>query len=261
MDILTHTLSGMVVGVTVAALMKGPARAKVSVVVAGVVGGFLPDIDAVSLWSKFDTTFGKFFDLTVLGKNIYSGKYWYSHHGFMHSLLAGGIFASVIALFLLLGRRFLNFVNGTFLMVGVFFCGYIVHLLEDIVTPGSTWGGVRLFFPSEKYVGGFGNVWWWNNYDIFIIVLSVLVINMCLLMAGRFVINKLVQVLPVFIFILGSIFIIIQINSRTFDFSYSGYTAKYGEYEKKSQDIQKEILGVKLYSLMKKFDDRLKFYF
>lgn len=261
MDILTHTISGMAVGVTAATLMKGSVKAKAAVIIAGAVGGFLPDIDAVSLWSKFDGTFGKFFNLASSGKNIYSGKFWYSHHGFMHSLFAGLIFASVIALFVFIGRRFLHFTKAAFLTPIMFFCGYVIHLLEDMVTPGSSWGGVRLFFPSEKYVGGFGSVWWWNNYDIFLIVLSVLVINMCLLGAGRFIKNKLVRILPIFIFILGSIFVIIQINSRNFDFSYSGYTTKYGEYEKKSLDIQKEILGVKLYSLMKKFDDNVKFYF
>jgi hypothetical protein len=45
-------------------------------------------------------------------------------------------------------------------------------------TPASTWGGVNFFWPFKTYIGGTGHIWWWNNYDIFLIVVAVIIINL-----------------------------------------------------------------------------------
>jgi hypothetical protein len=60
------------------------------------LGGALPDFDAISLWSGFDKTFGKLFNLSNSGEVIYFSKFWYSHHGFLHSILASVILAFCI---------------------------------------------------------------------------------------------------------------------------------------------------------------------
>jgi len=58
------------------------------------------------------------------------------------------------------------------LLIG-FFLGFLVHLIEDIPTPASTWGGVNFFYPSKLYIRGIGVIWWWSNYDIFLIVVRI----------------------------------------------------------------------------------------
>lgn len=261
MDILTHTVSGAAVGAAIAIFAKGGVKTKTAILFGGLIGGFLPDTDAISLWSGFDATFGKFFSLNMSGKEIYSAKLWYSHHGFMHSIAAGALFSLVIYFFIFLGRKFWNFSKSLFLAPLSFFIGFMVHLLEDTVTPGSTWGGVRLFYPADKYVGGFGNIWWWNNYDIFLIVSIVFVLNIIFLILGRYIKSIFIKILPIIFCVIGGILVCIQINSRDFDFSYSGHTKKYNEYEAKSKEIQKDILGDRFYSVMQKLDSKLKFYF
>ena len=58
MDILTHTFSGFACGTVVASLHQGTLFDKVGIVLAGSIGGCLPDLDAISLWSGFDQYIG-----------------------------------------------------------------------------------------------------------------------------------------------------------------------------------------------------------
>ncbi|MBK7637485.1 MAG: metal-dependent hydrolase [Saprospiraceae bacterium] len=81
MDIITHTLSGALVGATVSSFTDN-TRLKIWSILAGTLGGCLPDIDAISLWSGFDDTIVKWFHLDHAGQDIYFSKFWYSHHGF-----------------------------------------------------------------------------------------------------------------------------------------------------------------------------------
>jgi len=60
---------------------------------------------------------------------------------------------------------------------------------------------------------------------------------------------------------LGFVWALVQINTRKFDFSYTGYAKHYTAYEKKSKELQKEILGDRLYRLMLAFDNKLKLNF
>ncbi len=137
-----------------------------------------------------------------------------------------------------------------------FFLGFLLHLLEDMPTPASVWGGVNLYFPSNNYVGGFGNIWWWNNYDLVLIILSVIVINLLInIIPVRFYKMKIIS--SISFFALGVTLFLIQINVRTVDFSYTGHTTNYAMFESQSKAIQKEILGDKIFQIMTTIDNKI----
>ncbi len=269
MDILIHSFSGLAVGTVVASFSKRGWKDRAKIIAISGFGGALPDLDAISLWSGFDSTFGTFFNLDHSGKGIYSAKFWYSHHAFLHSIAAAFFMAALFGLFgwMVETKIFKSKPNQlrswgkrnrlTFLG---FVLGYLLHLLEDMPTPASTWGGVNLFWPSPAYVGGTGDIWWWNNYDIFLIVVGVIFANLFLILARRFFHFRLRQ-LSLGVFIFGFSLAVYQIKTRPYDFAYSGHTTQYTEFESKSKEIQKEILGDKLYRVMERFDRRLPVYF
>lgn len=269
MDILTHTLSGIAIGTVVASFSNKGFKTKMGIIAIAGFGAALPDFDAISLWSGFDSTIGDFFGLNNSGKNIYFSKYWYSHHAFMHSMLASFIIAIFGGILAYVGKsRFKNLSFKAFafsikqrrLYLAAFIFGFILHLLEDMPTPASVWGGVNFFWPSSSYLGGTGSIWWWNNYDIFLIVVAVILINSLALVAHRFIkfngrkINTIV-------FFIGLAMALFQINTRSFDFSYSQHNVNFADYEEKSKEVQKEILGDRLYTLMLDFDNKLHIYF
>lgn len=269
MDILTHTFSGMAVGTVLSSYSKRGFADRIKIILIAGFAAVLPDLDAISLWTGFDDTLGNFFNLSVSGKKIYSARLWYSHHGFMHSLVAGILFTGLLGLFSYLIQSRLKNLGFTQLIKSfkhqrllllAFILGFIVHLLEDMPTPASTWSGVNFFWPINSYIGGSGNIWWWNNYDIFLIVLSVLLINSILLIFKRLGSFKLFS-LTLGVFAIGLLMALIQIKTRSCDFAYAGHTSRYHEFESKSKEIQKEILGKRIYILMEGFDKKLKIHF
>lgn len=238
------------------ALYARNRKEKAGIVLLSGLGGALPDIDAISLWSRFDPTVGRWFALSQPGKVIYSETYWYSHHGFMHSLVAALVFACIIGviMFLLAKKK----PDGKYnkLLLGGFTAGFIMHLLGDMVTPAGSWGGIRLFFPSSVYVGGTGNVWWWNNYDVFLITTGVLFVNLILLALSSSTKDSLRKA-GLFVFIIGFVAATVQIKTRPFDFNRKSFEA----CEERSKTIQQDILGTKLYGMMARFDRWLIIYF
>jgi len=262
MDILTHGISGLAIGSTLAAFSTSRTLQKVKIVAIGGFGAILPDLDAISLWSKFDITIGKAFDLVHTGKEIYFSKFWYSHHGFMHSVTAPLIFLSFIFTISVI----LNTQNSTLkeaftktlqlnkILYLSFFLGFCIHLVEDMPTPTCVWGGVNLFWPNKTYFGGSGHIWWWNNYDIFLLAFSVFGINCGLQFIPK---TNLKRVLASLTFVIGLNLCIKQIFSRPIDFNYVGHTIHYAKLEKQSQEVQKEILGQKLYLIMKRVDEKI----
>ena len=98
MDILTHTLSGIAVGTVIASFTNKGFKQKLGLIALSGFGGALPDFDAISLWSKFDSTIGELFNLNYTGKEIYFSKLWYSHHGALHSIFGGILIAVIIAI-------------------------------------------------------------------------------------------------------------------------------------------------------------------
>ena len=269
MDILTHALSGFAFGTVISGLSKCKFKHQIGVITFGGFGGVLPDIDAISLWSRFDSTFGRLFNLSNLGKDIYSLKFWYSHHGFMHSIIACLLIGLLLGFMIhLIKTRFktvglkdiVNSFKDNKLYLISFIAGFLFHLLGDLPTPSSSWDGINMFWPSKTYIGGTGEIWWWNNYDIFLLILSVIILNLIVIFFGRLM-KKSIFKITLTILLLGFVLIIYQIKTRSFDFNYKGHTTKYEFYEQKSKDIQKQILGTKLYGFMVKLDNKMKINF
>ncbi len=258
MDILTHTFSGVAVATTIVGVSRISGKRKATLVVLGALAGAMPDIDAISLWSGFDKSFGNWLKLSDSGNEIYFSTFWYSHHAFMHSLLASVLFG--LAMTLLVKKLFKNEKRFLLLPFLTFVLAYLSHLIGDLPTPASVWNGIALWWPSKVYIGGYGNIWWWNNYDIFLIIFEIGVLNIIYMLISG-LIRKRARWIPLLIFGAGLSFAMYQINTRPFDFSYSGHTPKYSMYEEKSKEIQREILGEKLYKLMENFDNHLPFYF
>ncbi len=260
MDIISHTLSGVAVGTVMAAFTKRRGWNQLAVILMGGLGGALPDLDAISLWSKFDGTIGYWLGLPP-GKEIYFGKYWYSHHAAMHSLFAAFLFP-IIAMLLAKGFRYFKglplgvWLKKNFWRCTAFSLGYLIHLLEDMPTPHSVWGGVNLFFPSSGYVGGWGKIWWWNNYDLVLIIASVIIVNLAVLILSSRV-KRDVRKVPLVCFGLGLILFLIQIFTRDFDFNYQNHQVDYAKYEEKSKELQREILGERLFHFMEEVDNSI----
>ncbi len=264
MDILSHTVTGMAAGTVVAAFSKRKFKSKLYIILAGTLAGAMPDIDAISLWSKFDSVIGQTFGFKHKGRQIYFGKLWYSHHGFMHSISMAFI-APLIWWFLgglisrnrqpLVNRISSRWYNGRLGMMA-FMMGYVLHLWEDMITPSGSWNGVRLLFPSTEYYGGFGKIWWWNNYDLFLIAASVVVINIIILL-----INRRKKELTLSVFTLAFILFFIQVNTRGSSFNNDSVKSAFSSKEKKSKEIQKEILGPFIFQKMEGMDNSINLNF
>ena len=259
MDILTHICSGIASATVVAAFAEKQTVKRWQIIAAGAVGGAFPDIDAISMWSRFDTTFGRLFGLNHSGQVIYGEKFWYSHHAFFHSIAAAVLSAAVFGLIAYCIYRIrhktaislFHYCKKNIFIGIAFIAGYILHLLGDMPTPASAWGGVNLFCPSSGYIGGSGKIWWWNNYDIFLLIVLCIIINLVLLFVFK---RRIQRIMIIIISILTILLIEIQINTRKYDYSYSGHTSHYTEMERRSKEEQKRILGKPLYSAMEWID-------
>lgn len=266
MDILTHTLSGIAVATVVANYNKTATLQKAKIILVGAVGGALPDIDAVSMWSKFDQTLGAFFRLSHSGRFIYGSKFWYSHHAFFHSLIGSLILAILFLVLICIIRNGKENKNltaflkkySTYLIA--FVLGYWAHLAGDLPTPASVWGGIGFFWPSENYIGGYGKIWWWNNYDIFLLILSCIIINITLPAISKYIAAK-ARIFTLSVACITLFLILIQVNTRYYDYSYEGNSSNYSLMEKRSKEEQKRILGNRLYLYMDKLDRSLKINF
>lgn len=268
MDILTHALSGAAIATCVSTFVKTTPLRKVKIILTGTIGGMLPDIDAISMWSRFDATFGKLFGLSDTGKVVYSSKFWYSHHAFFHSLSASIILGILFILCIYLIRKslkktdkhFAGFMKDHAIYFITFVLGFWAHLAGDLPTPASAWGGIALWWPGENYTGGYGKIWWWNNYDIFLLIICCIIINLTVPVFK--VLRNKSKIINSIILSLTFILILIQINSRQYDYAYTKSTAAtYAEMERNSKKEQERILGKHLYKLMDKFDSSLKIYF
>ena len=257
MDIITHTLSGLLFGTVAASFTSENGwKKKAGVIISGGTGGCLPDIDGISLWSGFDSTVGRFFQLSLSGHEIYFSKLWYSHHGFFHSIAAICSYISiwVIVKSIISPTKIKTSLHHIMLIVA-FAVGYFIHILEDMPTPDGSWGGVNIFWPSSQWVGGTGQIWWWNNYDIFLIVLSALVLNLVILIMGTK--YKLPRLIPYIIFIVSFLFSYYQITTRTVNFNHSSFQS----LEQESLEIQRKILGQTIFNIMIVFDEKVKLNF
>lgn len=269
MDLLTHVISGVAIGSVVAGFSKKGIKTQVGILALSGLGAALPDFDAISLWSGFDRTIGSFFHLELKGSEIYSSKLWYSHHGFLHSFFASVLIAFLSGCFvyvvrsrfkgLLFQRLFAN-INAQKLFYLGLISGFLIHLIEDVPTPASSWSGINFFWPLTTYTGGTGNIWWWNNYDLFLIATGTVVINGMVMLITHFIKIKAKWIVTV-IFVTNFCFSVYQVKTRGFDFNYTGQSTRFNEYENKSKEIQRRILGDKIYGVMVRFDNKLKINF
>ena len=264
MDIFTHTLSGIAAATAVAATSSRPLKDKFLMLGCGAAGAMLPDLDAVTRWPDFDTVIGRALGLSETGRDIYYGHHWYSHHNFMHSLAAAATFTLAGALIGYLccrrrsgGRCASGFIPGAGGFLLSFFFGYLMHLLGDLPTPDAAWNGIRLFWPLSPFVGGFGYIWWWNNYDIFLIFLAGGMLNAVLIMANRFLKKRLLRPVPALIFICMICTALFQITHRPASFTSAGNPAGHADKEHQSLAIQRHILGKRLYGIMNALDRKI----
>lgn len=258
MDILTHIISGTAAGTVVAGLSHKSTKYRIATVAFGSFGGFFPDLDVISMWSGFDSTFGRLFNLQHTGKEIFDAQFWYSHHGFLHSLAGSFIVTFLIGIFiyLFLDRGFKNFSAKALISsfknrkewLTAFIAGFVIHTIEDMPTPSGGWQGVNFWWPLKTYTGGTGETWWWNNYDIFLIVSAIAGINILLL----FFIKKIdLRKFTLIVFIAGMSLALYQVKTRSFD---CNKYKRRGVCERKSIQKQKEILGDKVVFIMQKID-------
>ncbi len=265
MDILTHTLSGVAAATGIAAFSAKPLWQKTLMICCGAAGAIVPDIDAVTRWSKFDAVIGGLTDSAQSGRSIYFGNHWYSHHNFFHSLAAGAIFTLLAGLLWYLGRRWASkgpspaaFIQDKKGFLLAFFMGHTMHLLGDLPTPGSTWHGIRLLWPLRQPVGGSGHIWWWNNYDVFLLFLAGAGAGIVLIVLNQFLKKRTLGHLSVLLCFTVFWAAYFQITHRPISFDAPGNHSSHAEKERQSLAVQKTILGERLYGIMIVLDRRLK---
>ncbi len=270
MDILTHAISGTAVAACASSFMKTNALKKTKILLVGTFGAVLPDIDAISMWSRFNSTIGALFNLPYSGREIYGMKLWYSHHAFFHSLLASLLFgvlllASIYFIQKVLKRKnkslsVISFIQTKGIYFIVFVLGYWAHLAGDLPTPASVWGGIAFGWPSSVYWGGSGRIWWWNNYDVFLLILLSTFLILFVPVLSKWI-KKRVRFFSIFLLTITLMFITIQINTRQYNYAYTTDSSRYAQMEENSKKEQERILGKRLYGYMKWFDDKLKIHF
>lgn len=264
MDILINVFIGLGIGTALAAWNRSRPAQQVKLMLMGAFGALLPSLDEITLLPYFDSTIGKWFGLQESGVEIFMGKHWYSHQSFMHSIFADVLFSILILLsmgiiyrYVIHGARTLKCSLGyTSIYAFTFSISYLIHLLGDLTAPAGPWGGVRLFFPMETYIGGWGMTWWWNNYDLTLVLLVVVVANL-ILIAWIPPLKKGMRYLPAFICGVAFLLISWQLSSRGYNFNREGYDCR----ERASHHIQEDILGKRIHRVMVKIDNNLPFYY
>lgn len=257
MDIFTHTLSGFAIGASVATWAPRKWKTRGLCMSLGMLGASIPDLDVISYWSGFDRTIGSWFHLTQTGREIYGGDWWYSHHNFTHS-----IFCALILTFL---GVFLSWIfkkdkqqilgkNGKFFCLS-FALAYCAHLLGDLPTPAGPWGGIKMFWPLNTYVGGSAHIWWWNNYDIFLLCLFAGLLILGLQLLAPFVKQVHEGILSSIFMLICCSLILVQIHTRQYNYSLSPRDKTYRLFEDLSLQEQKRILGDKLFFKMQSLDN------
>lgn len=272
MDIITHTISGLTAATIVAPFSRNSLVKKGLILCCGAAGGLLPDIDTISLWSGFDKTIGEIFQLPAKGQDIYFGNYWYSHHSFFHSIVCGLLFASLLFLFVSgwslsremmsrdvsIDRSIYKKISTKRLCGLTFFLGYLAHIAGDLPTPAHVWGGVKLLWPLPFSIGGTGQIWWWNNYDIFLLIFGCCLLAVMAVVLSHFrPKQQYIKCLPLIVVVITLTLVFYQINHRSGSFYYTGHTRNFRQYEQQSIDIQKDILGKKCYGIMRRFDQAI----
>lgn len=234
MDIMSHTLSGAAVGALAGTWGQVSTKAKWALFALGAAAGALPDIDAISGWRRFKSVIGVRLGLESTGLEIYRGKLWYSHHAFTHSLLwCVCLFAVVFA-----AARLRSSTGWSFRLGVTASLASLAHILGDLPTPAGSWGGVALLFPSSHYIGGWGWAWWWNNYDLVLLLAGLNVSLLLLSFVGKRRVAVRAWLLALGFVILG----LIQLASRPSLFLWERGALSYEMLEESSLETQRALL-------------------
>lgn len=265
MDILSHTFSGIAIGTTAIHFNKKGFKNNLGLILVCGLAAFFPDLDAITYWSKFDETIGEFLNLEERGVDLYHQKRWFSHHALFHSLTMAICFSLIFVMGLKLfkGITFSKVFKTYNIELFAVLIAYLVHLFEDMPTPDFVWGGVAFLFPSENYWGGKGYIWWWNNYDLLLIIIGAAFSNVLIKLMGVLLKLNTKRLALGVLFLAFSLYIKQMIN-RPYDFNYSGMNGHHQVWiknEAKSKEIQKEILGEGLFGIMEKLDNSIPFWF
>nr|WP_319399606.1 metal-dependent hydrolase [uncultured Carboxylicivirga sp.] len=248
MDIITHGLTGLALSTTIMATRPSGKLKKLCIGLTGLIGGVLPDLDVLSKWKGFDTTFGNWFNLKQSGNAIFADTHWYSHHALGHSVI-GALFLTLLLslVYVIYTKLRGNYkLQNTKWYALAFLMGYMGHLFEDMITPGGPWKGIAFFWPIAHYSGGWGKIWWWNNYDLFLIVVAALTINLTLVIT-RYRAALLTKITIVAALVLFTI----QVEQRNYDFNQGN------NQEQISKELQQKYLGKGIYQFMKTVDDAI----
>lgn len=264
MDVVTQIIAGLLIGTVVAGFVMCRPAQRFKIVLAGGLGGIFPEVDTLSLMPWFDRTLGKWMGINQSGIDIYFGNEWFSHQAFTHSLL--GLLCCTGAIWFLNILFYTHVIKhartwkaaGSYLAPYfiAFAGGYLLHLMLDLFTPAGPWGGIRLFFPMDVYIGGWGKLWWWNNYDIILVLFLGLMMNVLSLISIP-IMDRKMKIIPSMVLALALIGISIQIHSRHFNFNQPGYMGR----EAASHHIQQQVLAPPVYEAMAWVDQRLPVYF
>jgi membrane-bound metal-dependent hydrolase YbcI (DUF457 family) len=265
MDLLTHGMAGGLGGTAVGLGLRGGHARVFSALTLGAIGGALPDLDAITRSSGFDAGLGRLLHLPP-GRVIYGGTWWYSHHHFTHSLVAAGG-ASLLCAAVLGIDRLGRGPGGegernaaVWVLPSCLLAGFLLHLAGDLVTPASVWGGIQLFWPAERMVGGWGWTWWFHNYDVFLTQCAglVLVLLSSLVPRHRPVLARLLPLSVLTLALAGSTALL---ATRAHDFAYRGHASDYQALEDASLEEQRRVLPVSWYSAMRALSEYLPFPF
>ncbi|MFH1469440.1 MAG: metal-dependent hydrolase [Pseudomonadota bacterium] len=261
MDILTHVVAGALGGAAVGLGLRGGRARVLSALVFGAVGGALPDLDAITRYPGFDGGLGHLLHLAP-GREIYAGALWYSHHHFTHSLVAAGGATALSA-----GLLGLDRVGRGPGMEGerdaaiwalplCLLAGFLLHLVGDLPTPASVWGGIQLFWPSARMVGGWGWTWWFHNYDVFLVQCAGLggVLLASLVPRHRPILARL---LPMSVLALALAASTALLASREHDYAYRGHAPDYQALEDASLEQQRRSLPASWYAAMRALSEYL----
>lgn len=264
MDAVTNVLLGIFAGLIVAGWNRSRPAQRLKLILIGVIGATLPSVDEITLWAGFDEYIAPIFQLDTPGHILYFSKVWYGHQGFFHSLLAAALCSLLIGLVLSTWYYYIERGTSTwqaaFRYMGIYMAttalGFCLHLCGDLVAPGGPWEGIRLFYPLDQYVGGWGLTWWWNNYDLDLIIL--LSISICaIFLHTAHPLKKGFRMMPTLVLGCCMLTISWQLSQRSFDFNVDSYVAR----EAASKHIQRQVLGESVTQWMEWIDRRLPVYF
>jgi len=133
-----------------------------------------------------------------------------------------------------------------------FLLGFLAHLVGDLPTPASVWGGIQAFWPLPDMVGGWGLTWWWNNYDRLLILLIQLAILLALFPFRARV--RAVRAMTGVVLVTGALLLVRQLLDRETSYTYTGNTPRYAALESASLAEQRRILPDPLYGLFRQVD-------